>query len=99
MYKERKEKTHVRVGEKHTSIYKKYKYNVCQNGHKTHVQDINVSKVEKRKRYIKSSLHPSISTLPLTKISYTNPPLKYDYSHIQNYFPFLSRVTKGKIVK
>ena len=74
MYKERKETTHVRVGEKHTSIYKKYKYNVYQNGHKTHVQDINVSKVEKRKRYIKSSLYPSISTLPLTKISYTNSP-------------------------
>ena len=35
----------------------------------------NVSKVKKkRKRYIKSSLYPSKSTLPLTKISYTNPP-------------------------
>ena len=35
----------------------------------------NVSKVKKkRKRYIKSSLYPLKSTLPLTKISYTNPP-------------------------
>ena len=75
----------------HTSIYKEYKYNVCQNDHKTHVQEINVSKVErKEKKYIKSSLHPSNSTLPLTKIS---------YSHIQNYSPILSRVTKGKSIK
>ena len=30
-----------------------------------------------------ASLHPSkISTLPLTKMSYTNYPLKNDYSHI-----------------
>ena len=35
-----------------------------------------------------------ISTFPLTKWSYTNYPLKNDYSHIQNYSPFLSRVTK-----
>ena len=27
-------------------------------------------------------------TLPLTKISYTNPPPNYDYSHNQNYSPF-----------
>ena len=32
----------------HTSIYKEYKYNVCQNGHKTHVQEINVSKKERK---------------------------------------------------
>ena len=34
MHKERKETTHVRVGEKnihqHTSTYKENKYNVCQ---------------------------------------------------------------------
>ena len=40
MHKERKETTHVRVGEKYTSIYKEYKYNVCQNDHKTNIQDI-----------------------------------------------------------
>ena len=53
MYKERKETTHVKIGKRKTyiNIYKEYKYNVCQNGHKTHVQDINVSIVEKRKRY------------------------------------------------
>ena len=32
----------------YTSIYKEYKYNVCQNGHKTDVQEINVSKVERK---------------------------------------------------
>ena len=40
VYKDRKETTHVRVGEKHTSIYKEYKYNVCENGHKTNIQDV-----------------------------------------------------------
>ena len=50
MYKDRKETIHVRVGEKHTSIYKEYKYNVCQNGHKTHVQVRNVSKVERKEK-------------------------------------------------
>ena len=39
MYKDRKETTYVRVGEKHTSIYKEYKYNACQNCHKTQVQE------------------------------------------------------------
>ena len=34
----------------HTSIYKEYKYNVFQNGHKTLVQEINVSKVERKEK-------------------------------------------------
>ena len=52
MYKDRKETTHEEIGKRtYINIYKEYKYNVCQNGHKTHVQDINVSIVEKRKRY------------------------------------------------
>ena len=60
----------------------------------------NVSQKEKKKKkYIKSSLHPLMCTLPLTKISYTNPHPNYDNSHNQNYSPFLSRVTKGKSVK
>ena len=60
----------------------------------------NVSRKKEKKRYIKSSLHPSrISTLPLTKMSYTNSPPKNDYFLIQNYSPFLSQVTKGKSVK
>ena len=52
MHKERKETTHVRVGEIyiHQQI-KKISTMYVNNSHKTHVQDINVSKVEKRKRY------------------------------------------------
>ena len=65
------------------------------NGHKTHVQDINVSKMEKRKRYKQSSLYPLVRTLPLTKISYANPPPNYDYSHNQNYSPFFVTSDKG----
>ena len=32
-------------------------------------------------------------------MSYTKSPPKNEYSHIQNYFPFLSQVTKDKSVK
>ena len=41
MYKERKETTHVKVGEKdiHHHIYIKDKHNVCKHGHKTGVQE------------------------------------------------------------
>ena len=39
MYKDRKETTQVKIGEKQTSIYKEYKYNICQNDHKTNIQD------------------------------------------------------------
>ena len=51
MHKEKKETTHVRVGERiiHQHI-KQYKYNVCQNGHKSHVQEINVSKKERKEK-------------------------------------------------
>ena len=58
----------------------------------------NVSKKE-RKEKIHSILITSLNNnnTPLTKMS--NSPPKKDYSHIQNYFPFLSRMTKGKSVK
>ena len=43
MYKERKETTHVRVGERnihpHITTYKEDKHNVCKHGHKTDVQE------------------------------------------------------------
>ena len=43
MYKERKETTHVKVGEEdihyHIYIYIKDKHNVCKHGHKTDVQE------------------------------------------------------------
>ena len=60
----------------------------------------NVSKKKGKKRYEYPHYIPqNISTLPLTKWSYTNSPPKNDYSYIQNYSPFLSRVTKGKSIK
>ena len=52
MHKERKETTHVRVGER--NIHKKNKedkYNVCQKWSENPCTRINVSKIEKRKRY------------------------------------------------
>ena len=63
----------------------------------------NVFKKERKekKRYIISSLHTSKekdnNTPPNTMIPKTNSPPKSDYSHIQNYSPFLSRVTKGRV--
>ena len=63
MYKDRKETTHEEIGkEQHTSSYiYENKYNVCQkiNGHKTSLQEDNVTKKERKEKYIKSSLHPS----------------------------------------
>ena len=69
------------------------------NGHKTHVQEINVSKVERKEKDTYKPHYIPQYQLSLTKISYTNPPSKYDYSHIQNYSSFLSRVTEGKYIK
>ena len=43
MYKERRETTHVEVGEEdihlHINIYIKDEHNVCKHGHKTSVQE------------------------------------------------------------
>ena len=41
MHKDKKETTHVKVGEEdiHHHIYIKDKHNVCKNGHKTSVQE------------------------------------------------------------
>ena len=58
----------------------------------------NISEIEgkEKKRYIKSSLHLLKYTLPLTKISYTNPPSTSMTTLISKTSPpFLSRVTKG----
>ena len=59
----------------------------------------NESKKE-RKEKIHNILTTSLkknNTLSNTMIPKTNSPPKSDYSHIQNYSPFLSRVTKGKV--
>ena len=59
----------------------------------------NVSKVERKEKIQKSSLHPSY-TLPLSqKSSMLTLPLMYDYSHIKTTPPFFTRVTKGKYIK
>ena len=50
VYKERKEITHVEIGEEtYIIIYMKIKYNVCHNnnGHKTNIQEANVKKEKK----------------------------------------------------
>ena len=53
MHKDRKETTHVEVGERNIHhIYKKDKYNVCQKWSQDPCTKTNVSKVEKRKRYM-----------------------------------------------
>ena len=50
--KREKKITHVRIGEKNIYQHIKKISTMCvNNGHMTYVQDINVSKVEKRKRY------------------------------------------------
>ena len=68
------------------------------NGHKTSCTRTMYLNKKEKKRYKASSLHPSVKTiLPLTKMSNSLP--KKDYSHIQNYSPILSRMTKGKSIK
>ena len=55
---------------------------------------------ERKEKYISTSLHPSkVYTLPLTKMPYANSPPKYKTTFIQNYSPFLSRMTKGKSLR
>ena len=101
MYKGRKETTHVEVGERNIHPYiEKNKYNVCiKTVTRPNVQEQYIYK--RRKEKINNILTTSLilTTLPLTKWSYTNSLPKNDYFHIQNYSPFLSRVTKGKSVK
>ena len=65
MYKDRKETTHIRVGEKHTLVYKEYKYNICQNGHKTNIQDVMYLQIErKEKNTLKSHYIPQCALSP-----------------------------------
>ena len=99
MYKGRKETTHVEVGERNIHPHiKKNEYNVCVKTVTRQCTGTMYLKKKGKKRYKTSSLHPSIkTTLPLTKMS--NSLFKNDYSHIQNYSPFLSRRTRGKSVK
>ena len=52
------------------------------NGHKTHGQDIMYLKWREKKDTNNPHYIPQKSTLPLTKMSYTNSPPKNDYFHI-----------------
>ena len=57
----------------------------------------NVSIKKKKKKKIHKILTTSlkISTLPLTKMSYTNSTPKYDYSHIPKLLPLFVTSNKG----
>ena len=61
----------------------------------------NVSKKEEKKKIhniVITSLKKNNNNTPPNKmIQKTNSPPKSDYSYIQNYSPFLSRVTKGRV--
>ena len=60
----------------------------------------NVSKKERKEKIhyiLTTSLKDNNNTPPNTMIPKTNSPPKSDYSHIQNYSPFLYRVTKGRV--
>ena len=87
MYKERKETTHVKVGER--NIYqhiKKISIKYVNNGHKTHVQE------EGGKRSpLQDETH-----LPFTEAC-ISPPNMYNLKKKphHNFSPFLSWLTKG----
>ena len=59
----------------------------------------NVSEMErKEKRYIESSLHPSIYTFPPIKNLLCLPsPYEYDYSHMPKLLPLFVTSDKGKV--
>ena len=105
----REKKQHMKgwVKEKHTSInieekistmyvYKwsqdlLYKNNVSKKDRKEKIHDILTTS-------LKIITIPQNNNTPSNKmIPKTNSPPKSDYSHIQNHFPFLSRVTKGRV--
>ena len=67
--------------------YKKIMYLIKKENKKIH--DILTTSPKKR--------ITTLNTPPNIMIPKTNSPPKSDYSHIQNYSPFLSRVTKGRV--
>ena len=91
MYKGRKETTHEGVGERKTYINIKKEIVQCMsiNGHKTSCTRVMYLKRKKRKdTYYPHYIPQKVSTLPLTKWSYTNSPPKIDYSHTKTTPPF-----------
>ena len=73
------------------------------NGHKTsYARTMYLIKKENKKIHDILTTSPkkritTLNTPPNIMIPKTNPPPKSDYSYIQNYFPFLSLVTKGRV--
>ena len=64
-----------------------YKNNVSKKERKENIHNILTTSLKKKNN----------NTPPNKMIPKTNSPLKSDYSHIQNYSPFLSQVTKGRV--
>ena len=104
VYKERKETTHERVGERKTyinNIEEKISTMYIYKWSQDLMYKNNVSKKERKENIhniLTTSLNKKNNTPINTMNQKTNSPLKSDYSHIQNYSPFLSRVTKGRVL-
>ena len=89
VYKDRKETTHVEVGEEdiHHHIYIKDKHNVCKHGHKTGVQEEGSNPPNKMKHI--SSLQRHVF-LPLTcRI------LKKETTYSPQFLPLFVMIDKG----
>ena len=65
-----------------------YKNNVSNKERKENIHNIPTTSLKKI---------TTLNTPPNIMIPKTNSPPKSDYSHIQNYSSFLSRVTKGRV--
>ena len=67
------------------------------SSHKTNIQRNNVSKIERKEKIQKSSLHPSYTHSPYHKNSYTNPsPYEYNYFHLKTTSFFVAS-DKGQV--
>ena len=73
----------------------KNKYNVCQNGHKTNIQDVIYLKWKKIHQILTTSL--KIWTLPYL-LNYPSP-YEYDYSYFKTTPPFCHEWQRGKYIK
>ena len=66
-----------------------YKNNVSNKERKEKIHNILTTSLKNKNK--------NNNTPPNKMIPKTNSPPKSNYSHIQNYSPFLSRVTKGRV--
>ena len=65
------------------------------SGHKTNIQRNNVSKIERKEKIQKSSLHPSYTHSPYHKIFYTNLPFMGMTTLILKLLPLFVTSDKG----